>query len=31
MPDTFSVFKDSGELDNKAKEVVINDGFTVYN
>ena len=31
IPDTFSVFKDSEELNNKAKEVVINKWSTVYN
>lgn len=31
MSDTFSIFKDSKELNEKAKEIIVNEGSTVYN
>ncbi len=31
MPNTFSIFKDSKDLNNKAKEIIINEGSTTYN
>ena len=30
MPNTFSILKDSKELNNKAKDIIINEGSTVY-
>ena len=30
MPSTFSIFKDSKELNDKTKEIIINDGSVVY-
>jgi hypothetical protein len=29
-PDTFSVIKDSKELNSKIKDVIINEGLVVY-
>ena len=31
IPNTFSVFKDSEELNKKAKEIIVNEWATVYN
>jgi hypothetical protein len=31
MPSTFSILKDSKELNSKTKEIVINEGSMVYN
>ena len=30
MPDSFSTFRDSKEMNEKAKEIIINEGSTVY-
>jgi hypothetical protein len=31
MSDAFSIFKDSKELNEKAKDIILNDGSVVYN
>jgi hypothetical protein len=31
IPSTFSIFKDSQELNNKSKEIILNEGSTTYN
>jgi len=31
VPDTLSILRDSKELDEKTKDIIINDGSVVYN